>query len=319
MSRPVPPPRAADAWPSALDVIGNTALVALDRLHPGPGKLLAKLEMQNPGGSVKDRAARQIVLSARERGVLAPGQAVVEMTSGNMGAGLAVVCAVMGHPLVTVMSAGNSRARVRMLEALGARVVLVPQVDGVPGEVTGSDVRAAARRARAVADEAGGYYVDQFFNPAGVAAHEETTGPEVWAQTAGRLTTFVAAVGSGGTFVGTSRYLLRQNPKIQCFAVEPASAAVLAGQRVREPRHLLQGTGYGVVPPHWQPELASGTIAVSDDEAIEYRRRLAVEEGLYVGYSAAANVAAALRLLGQGDRGEDAMVVTVLCDTGLKY
>lgn len=310
---------SGSAWPSALQVIGNTALVALDRLHPGPGRLLAKLELQNPGGSVKDRAARQIVSSARERGELAPGQAVVEMTSGNMGAGLAVVCAVAGHPLITVMSAGNSQARARMLEAMGAQVVLVPQVDGVPGEVTGADVRAAARRARALAEDAEGYYADQFFNPAGVIAHETTTGPEIWRQTDGRLTAFVAAVGSGGTFVGTSRYLLRQNPDIRCYAVEPATAAVLAGKPVTDPRHLLQGTGYGVVPPHWQPKLANGTVAVSDADATELRRRLAAKEGLYVGYSAAANVAASTRLLTSGTLADDALVVTVLCDTGLKY
>lgn len=307
------------ALPSALDAIGGTDLVALDRLHPGPGRLVAKLEMQNPGGSVKDRAARQIVLEARETGALSEGQTVVEMTSGNMGAGLAVVCAVLGHPFIAVMSAGNSRARARMLEALGARVERVPQVDGRAGRVTGKDVRAAARRAKALAVEIDAYYVDQFLNAAGVRAHELTTGPELWRQTGGRLDAFVAAVGSGGTLIGASRFLKARSSKLRTFAVEPAKAAVLATGRVDDPRHRLQGVGYGVVPPHFEAEQVDGFVAVSDADADRYRRRLAAVEGIHAGWSAAANVAAAHRLLTAGDLPEDAVVATVLCDTGLKY
>lgn len=304
---------------SALDAIGETDLVALDRLHPGPGRVLAKLEFQNPGGSVKDRAARQILIEARASGALAPGQHVVEMTSGNMGAGLAVVCAVLGHPLVAVMSAGNSPVRARMLEALGARVVLVPQVDGRPGEVTGKDVRAAARHAERLAAESGAYYVDQFHNAAGLRAHALTTGPEIWRQSAGTVTAFVAAVGSGGTFVGSGRYLKAQRPRLRCYAVEPKRSAVLASGRVDDPRHLLQGTGYGIVPPHFDAAIADGYVAVSDAEASDFRRRLAAEEGLYVGFSAAANVAASVRLLASGALDASAVVATILCDTGLKY
>ncbi|PIK73677.1 cysteine synthase, partial [Methylobacterium frigidaeris] len=168
---------AAKVTPSALGLIGNTPLLALDRAYRGPGRILAKAEFMQPGGSVKDRAARAIILAAREDGRLAPGASVVEMTSGNMGAGLAVTCAALGHPLVVTMSSGNSPQRARMLEALGAEVVLVPQVDGAPGQVTGADVNAAADVARRIAAERGGFYVDQFHAPDGVRAHAETTGP----------------------------------------------------------------------------------------------------------------------------------------------
>jgi cysteine synthase A len=312
MSPNAPGPR------SALDLIGGTPLLTLSRLHPGPGRLLAKAEFVQPGGSVKDRVAKAIVHGARARGDLRCGQPVVEMTSGNMGAGLAVVCSVLGHPLVLTMSAGNSPARARMMEGLGAEVVLVPQVDGVPGRVTGADIAAAGERARELAAERGGYYVNQFENAGAVTAHAEGTGPEIWRQSGG-VDAFVAIVGTGGTFVGTSRYLKRMCPDIVCVAVEPAHAAVLAGQPVTESRHLLQGTGYGSVPPLWEPELADAFMGVTDEEADDYRRLLARKEGLYVGYSAAANVCAAAKLLASGTLPRDAHVATVLCDTGLKY
>ena len=300
---------------SALDSIGNTPLLALDRVHPGPGRVVAKAEYANPGGSIKDRPARQIVLAARDAGVLAEARPVVEMTSGNMGAGLAVVCAVLGHPFVAVMSAGNSPARRAMLEGLGAEVVLVPQVEGRPGQVTGKDVRAAAARAVSLAQERGGYYVDQFRNPGSVAAHATTTGPELWDQTGGRLDAFVACVGSGGTFVGTMTALRPHG--VQGVAVEPAKAAILSRGRVDDPRHVIQGCGYGVVPPKWQADLCDHVERVTDAEVVAMRRRLAEREGLFVGFSAAANVLAASRTAAR--LGEDAVVATVLCDTGLKY
>lgn len=304
---------------SALDLIGRTPLVALSRLHPGPGEVLAKAEFVQPGGSIKDRAALRIVQDARAAGRLQPGQAVVEMTSGNMGAGLAVVCNALGHPFVATMSEGNSPARARMLEALGAEVVLVPQVDGCPGQVTGTDIAVAAEHAASIALERNGYYVDQFNNPACVKAHEEGTGPEIWETLGGRLDAFVAAVGTGGTFVGTSRFLKRERPGLWCVAVEPKGAEVLSGKRVTKPCHLLQGTGYGQIPPQWSAELADEFFAVSDQEAGVYRQLIARREGLHVGFSAAANVCAALKLIESGRLGENPTVVTVLCDTGLKY
>lgn len=304
---------------SALELIGGTPLLELGRVHPGPGRLLAKAEFLNPGGSMKDRAAKGAVLGARERGDLAPGQPVVEMTSGNMGAGLAVVCAVLGHPLVLTISAGNSPARVRMMEALGAEVEVVPQVDGEPGRVTGADVAAAERRAREVAAERGGFYVDQFANGDCLRAHEETTGPEIWEQTGGRLDAFLSVVGTGATLLGAGRFLRSRDPGVRIGAVEPASAAILASGAVADPRHALQGSGYGLVPPHWDPDLVDFFLQVGDEEAATWQQRLAREEGLYVGMSAAANVAAAASLLAGGELGLEPTVVTVLCDTGLKY
>ena len=302
---------------SALDLIGNTPLIELARVRPGPARILAKAEFLQPGGSVKDRAAREILLAARRDGRLRDGQPVVEMTSGNMGAGLAVVCAVLGHALVVVMSRGNSIERVRMLAALGAEVILVDQVDGQPGQVTGADIVAATVLARRVAVERGAFYVDQFHAPECVGAHEFGTGPEIWDQTAGQVTAFVACVGSGGTFVGTARALKARNPAVCCVAVEPAGCAPLAGEPIRRTRHVLQGSGYGSVPPHWEPGLMDRSISVTDTEASEWRHRLAVSEGVHVGYTAAANVCAAFKLIDSHKVG--GLVVTLPCDTGLKY
>jgi cysteine synthase A len=302
----------------ALGLIGGTALVALRRVHRGSGLLLAKAEFLNPGGSVKDRPALAAVQAARAAGLLRPGGPVVEMTSGNMGAGLAVVCAALGHPLLVTMSAGNSPKRAEMLRGLGAEVVLVPQVDGEPGRVTGADVAAALEAAKALAAERGAFYVDQFNNLACIEAHRSRTGDEILQQTGGRLDAFVAMVGSGGTFIGVMRALKAHRLQIEGVAVEPLGAEILAGKPVVKARHLLQGGGYGLVPALWQSELMDRALAVSDGEATEYRRRLAAEEGLYLGFSAAANVAAASRYL--RERGAPAAVaVTILCDNGLKY
>ncbi|UCC73456.1 MAG: cysteine synthase family protein [Gemmatimonadota bacterium] len=309
----------SDISPSALELIGNTPLLALDRVYPGPGRILAKAEFVQPGGSVKDRAALRVLEDARESGALAPGQPVVEMTSGNMGAGLAVVCNILRHPIIVTMSEGNSPARARMLEALGAEVVLVAQVEGCPGQVSGADIDAASTRAIEIARERNAFYVDQFNNPSCVRAHEEGTGPEIWQVTGGDVDAFVAVVGTGGTFVGASRYLKRKRSGVYCVAVEPEGAEVLAGKEVAEPCHLLQGTGYGLVPPQWDPDLVDGFLAVSDEEATRFRRSLAEQEGLYVGFSSAANVCAAVKLIESGTVGRAPTVVTVLCDTGLKY
>ena len=294
-------------------------MIELDRLYPGPGQILAKAEFLQPGGSIKDRTALEILTLAERQGLLHPRQRVVEMTSGNMGAGLAVVCNLLLHPLTLAMSAGNSSERVAMLTGLGAEVILVDQADGRPGEVTGLDIAAATTEAERLASDLGAYYVDQFHNEGNILAHLRTTRPEVWEQSNGEVDGFVSCVGTGGTFTGISQFLKSRRTSIVCAAVEPAGAEVLAGNSVSKPRHILQGTGYGQLPPNWNPDLMDLSIAVTDDEAIEYRHRLAVDEGLYVGYSSAANVCAAAKLLNSGQVGPRGRVVTVLCDTGLKY
>ena len=304
---------------STLDLIGRTPLVALDRAYDGPGRIVAKAEFLQPGGSVKDRAAKAIILAARRDGRLKPGMPVVEMTSGNMGAGLAVVCAALGHPFIATMSAGNSPAPARMMEGLGARVVLIPQVDGTPGQVTGADVAAAADAASQIARDDSGYYVDQFNASEGIVAHETTIGPEILEQFGGTVDGWVAAVGTGCTFMGVARALKAANPATLCAAVEPEGSEPLAGKRIVKARHIVQGTGYGLVPPHWDAGLMDVSLTVTDAEVEHWHRRLAIMEGLYVGYSTAANVCAATKLLGSGRLNTDATVATVLCDSGLKY
>jgi cysteine synthase A len=302
------------------DFIGHTPLIELRHTDQGSGRLLAKMEFIQPGGSIKDRAALQILKDAHENGKLIPGQPVVEMTSGNMGAGLAVVCRALGHPFIAAMSEGNSPERVKILKALGAEVVLVPQVDGSPGRVTGSDIAGAVAVARQMAKEKNAFYVDQFNNASCITAHYTTTGPEIWHDLAGEIDAFVACIGTGATFIGTSRYLKEQKRTVCCAAVEPENAAILKTGVVQNPRHIIQGTGYSLVPPLWEPGLADHILTVSDEEVEKQTRQLASQEGLYVGYSSGANVCAALHLIRSGRlKKKNPVVVTVLCDTAFKY
>ena len=300
---------------SVLELIGNTPLIELSRLHRGPGRILAKAEFRNPGGSMKDRAAVQIISDAERDGRLRAGQPVVEMTSGNMGAGLAIACAAMGHPFVAVMSAGNSPPRRVQMAALGAEVVLVDQVDGAAGRVTGRDIEAAAAGAENLARESGAFYVDQFNNPSGIRAHELGTGEEIWQQTGGAIDAFVCVVGTGASLIGVSRCLRAKSAGVRVYAVEPQTSRPLTGKPIERPQHVLQGTGYGKVPPLWKDFSPNGFLAVSDDEAIECQRDLGRLEGLFVGLSSAANVVASRRMTHETEW----TVVTLLCDTGLKY
>lgn len=304
---------------SALRLIGKTPLVELRRIHAGPGRIVAKVECLQPGGSVKDRAALLCIQLAYGQGRLAAGQPVVEMTSGNMGAALAVVCNIYGNPFHAVMSAGNSPERARMMRALGAELMLVPQVDGQPGMVTGADIAAASARAKELAAALDGYYVDQFNHPGVVLAHEQGTGPEICDALGSTPTAFVSVVGTGGTFLGVSQYLKSVSPTTVCAVVEPAGAEALARRPVIKSAHLLQGAGYGARPPQWRDGLADCFMNVSDDEALRYRELLARCESLHAGFTAAANVCAAVKLLESGQLSSDATVATVLCDTGLKY
>lgn len=304
---------------SVIEAIGSTPLIELARIHRGPGRILAKAEFLNPGGSMKDRAALRIVRDAEADGRLGAGQTVVEMTSGNMGAGLSVVCAATGHPFVAVMSRGNSPARRVQMEALGAEVVLVDQTDGVPGKVTGSDIAAAVERAKAITKERSGFYVDQFNNISGVRAHESGTGPEIWRQTDGQLDAFVCVVGTGASLVGVARFLGSQSERVKIYAVEPAKSRPLAGLAIDAPQHVLQGTSYGTVPPHCANFRADGHLAVTDEEALRTQHDLGKREGLFVGPSSAANVCAAAKLAASGELGAQPTIVTLLCDTGLKY
>jgi len=305
-----------------IDVIGNTPSVWLDRLVQNRGlngRILAKLDYLNPGFSKKDRAAKGIIEAAEASGQLLPGQTVVELTSGNMGTGLAIICGIKGYPFVAVMSRGNSVERARMMRALGAEVVLVSQLpDSIPGQVSGSDLAEVDKVAGEIVAERGAFRADQFNHPGNAQAHFETTGPELWDDSDHTLTAFVDFAGSGGTYAGTIKSLKERNPELRGYIVEPDGAAALAGAAVTNPNHPIQGGGYAL------PELAfmhntpvDGYITVNSDTAQNTARALAAEEGIFGGFSSGANAAAALTLLGGELSG--AIIGIIICDSGLKY
>ena len=306
--------------PSIVEVIGRTPVIELARITRGkPGRIVAKLDYLNPGFSKKDRIARQIIDDAVADGTLQPGQTVVELTSGNTGTGLAIVCAVRGFPFVAVMSEGNSRERARMMRALGAEVVLVPQApDSIAGQVTGEDLALVEVRAQELTRERGAFRANQFLNRSGVLAHQEHTGPELWEQANGQIDAFCEFAGTGGTYAGVTIALKERRPSIACYVVEPADAAVLSGQPIRDPNHRIQGGGYAMANLELLRDVpVDGYIGISDLEAIAVARRLAREEGVFAGFSAGAVVAAALRLLEGTHAG--GTVAVVLADSGLKY
>jgi cysteine synthase A len=306
----------------AASLIGHTPLVELKRLAKGQrGSLFAKVESLNPGFSKKDRIARQIVDDALQDGRLKPGDTVVELTSGNTGTGLAIVCAVRGLRFVAVMSAGNSPERRRMMEALGARVEIVPQAAGSPpGQVSGLDLDLVERRTVELARQLGAFRADQFRNPSNVLAHEEGTAAEIWGELGARVTHFCDFVGSAGTFVGVARGLKKRKPSIQCHAIEPSGAALLGTGTVRNASHRIQGGGYSIRPPFWEESLVDGYLTVTDQEAARWARELARVEGLFAGFSSGANVAGALTLLERSERdAQPAAIVFTINDSGLKY
>lgn len=306
--------------PSIVEAIGETPLVELSRITRGlGGRILAKLEYLNPGLSKKDRIAPQMIEDAEAQGLLEPGQTVVELTSGNTGTGLAIVCAVKGHPFVAVMSKGNSEERARMMKALGAEVVLVDQLAGSqPGRVSGGDMELVEREAQRIIEERRAFRADQFRLSGNARAHYLHTGREVIRQASGEFDVFCDFVGSGGSFAGCAAAFKEHDPSILCFIVEPANAAVLAGKPVKPPNHRIQGGGYSMTElPLLKPEHIDGYLQVTDEEAIQATRRLAKEEGIFAGFSSGANVAAALRLLNSTCAGKS--IVVLLNDSGLKY
>ncbi|WP_210236006.1 MULTISPECIES: cysteine synthase family protein [unclassified Mesorhizobium] len=266
----------AEVLNSVVDSIGGTPLVRLDRLTARAGikgEILAKLEYLNPGFSKKDRAALGIIEEAERSGAIKPGQTVVELTSGNMGTGLAIVCAVRGYPFVAVMSKGNSEERARMMTALGAEVILVDQLPGsVPGQVSGGDLALVEQTARAVTTERGAFRGDQFHRDGNWLAHYHGTGPEIWDASHGTVDAFVDFVGSGGTYAGIARALKERNFLIKCFIVEPRGAAAIAGEPITQSEHPIQGGGYAM------PDLAflrnvpvDGYLQVSGGEHVRPR------------------------------------------------
>jgi len=316
---PGPAGRGRRLAASIAEAIGDTALVDLARLtRSSGGRVLAKLELLNPGLSKKDRMARRILEDAVTSGELRPGQPVVELTSGNAGMGAAIVCCAQERPFIAVMSEGNSVERARMMQAAGAEVILVPQAPGSrPGQVSGADLALVETRARQVTAERGAFRLDQFLRAGNPRAYEEVA-EEIWEASGGAVTAFCDFVGSGGTFAGLSAGFARLDPSIRGYVVEPAEAAVLAGRPVADPNHRLQGGGYSMAElRHLAGVEPAGYLQVTDAEAIAAARRLAREEGIVAGFSTGANLAAALQLLAGPEAG--GVIAIMVCDSGLKY
>jgi cysteine synthase A len=305
---------------SVLGAIGNTPLVELGRITRGlEGRILAKLEYLNPGLSKKDRIALQMIEEAEADGSLKPGQTVVELTSGNTGTGLSIVCAVKGYPFVAVMSKGNSTERARMMTAFGAEVILIDQLpDSKPGQVSGGDLQLVIEATERITKERKAFRADQFRLKGSARAHYLHTAREILRQAQGNIDVFCDFVGTGSSFGGCSAAFKEHDSNILCYVVEPAGAAILAGKPVTNPNHRLQGGGYSMTDlPLINKDLIDGYLQVTDEEAIEVTRRLAKEEGIFAGFSSGTNVAAAMQLLRTTSRGKT--IAVLLCDSGLKY
>ncbi|MBA2237367.1 MAG: cysteine synthase A [Lysobacter sp.] len=294
-------------YDSILDTIGSTPIVRLQRLAPRHVSLYAKVESFNPGGSVKDRLALAIVLDAEARGLLRPGQTIVEATSGNTGVALAMVAAARGYPFVAVMTETFSIERRKLMRAYGARVILTPAAERGSGMV---------RRAAELAREHGWFLARQFENEANPAYHRSTTGPEILRDFAGRrLDFFVSGWGTGGTITGAGEVLKLARPGLQVIATEPAGAALLSGEEWKP--HRIQGWTPDFVPAVLNRDIADVVVPVDDVLARDTARRLATEEGIFVGISAGATVAAALRVAESAPEG--AVLLAMLPDTGERY
>ncbi len=298
-------------YTSAEQLIGRTPLLQLQKLEKEyklESTLIAKLEMMNPGGSVKDRVGLNMVEDMEKKGILQPGGTIIEPTSGNTGIGLALVCAVRGYRLVIVMPDSMSPERRKVMQALGADVILSPGSEGMAGAIK-------------IAEEMqqntpGSIIAGQFDNPANPAAHYATTGPEIWQDTEGQVDIFVAGVGTGGTLTGTARYLKEQNPAVQVIAVEPASSPLLSGGKAGA--HGLQGIGANFIPSILDTGIYDEVLPVTEEEAYAAARALGRKEGVLAGISAGAALHAALQV-GKRPENKGKRIVVLLPDTGDRY
>ncbi len=296
--------------------IGNTPLVKLNRVVGGHQKVYAKIEGRNPAYSVKCRIGASLIWDAENRGVLKAGMEIVEPTSGNTGIALAYVAAAKGYPLTLTMPASMSIERRKILKALGATLVLTEAAKGMKGAVDKAEEIRASNPDK--------YFLpQQFENPANPAIHEQTTGPEIWNDTDGEVDIFVAGVGTGGTITGVSRYIkLTQGKAIQSIAVEPSVSPLItqtrSGQELKPAPHKIQGIGANFVPKNLDLSLVDGVEVVTNDEAIDYARRLMREEGILAGISCGAAVCAAARLAAKPENANKTIVV-ILPDSAERY
>ncbi len=301
----------AEIFDSMIDLIGKTPLVRLKKLEERfgcEGHLLAKLERGNPGGSVKDRVALRMVLDAEQAGRLHPGDTIIEPTSGNTGIGLSAVAAARGYKAVIIMPDSMSVERVRLMKAYGAEVVLTPGKLGMQGTLD---------KAEELQKEIPGSMVaGQFVNPSNSTAHYETTGPEIWRDTDGKVGAFVAGVGTGGTVTGVGRYLKEQDASVRIVAVEPSDSPLLSGGKAGP--HGIQGIGANFVPEVLDTEIYDEILTVTTESSYTMARLLAREEGLLTGISSGAALAAAVEIAKRPElRGKN--VVALLPDTGERY
>lgn len=298
-------------YESMPELIGNTPLLHLggyEQRHGLCARLLGKVEFFNPAGSVKDRVAREMLDAAECAGKIGPGAVIIEPTSGNTGIGLAAIAATRGMRAIIVMPDSMSVERQRLMKAYGAEVVLTPGAKGMAG---------AIERAEELAAETPGSFIpSQFSNPDNPAAHYKTTGPEIWRDTEGAVDILVAGVGTGGTITGTGRYLKERNPAVRVVAVEPATSAVLSGGAAGP--HGLQGIGAGFVPEALDTSVYDEVLPIADEEAFAAGRELAAKDGLLVGITSGAAVAAAAKLAARPENAGKT-IVAILPDTGERY
>ena len=301
----------AKVYQSATDLIGNTPLLEVTKLEKSKGleaKVLIKLEYFNTSGSVKDRAAYYMVKDAEEKGLLKEGSVIIEPTSGNTGIGLASIAAAKGYRIILTMPETMSVERRNILKAYGAEIVLTEGAKGMKGAIA---------KAEELAKEIPGSFIpSQFTNPANVQAHFETTGPEIWADTDGKVDIFVAGVGTGGTVTGVGQYLKSQNPDVKVVAVEPAGSPVLSQGKAGA--HKIQGIGAGFIPKNLDLSLIDRVETVDSDTAIATARRLMAEEGILAGISSGAAVAAADRLAKLPEF-QDKLIVAILPSASERY
>jgi cysteine synthase A len=288
--------------------VGYTPLVRISRLNCGRATVLVKLESKNPCGSVKDRIAKYMIEEAEQAGQIGPNTVIVEPTSGNTGIGLAFICAAKGIGLTLTMPESMSIERRKLLQLLGAKIVLTPAQNGMGGAIQKAE--------ELVAENPNALMLQQFKNPANPKAHRETTAKEIWVDTDGHVDILVSGVGTGGTLTGCAEVLKGKNPDLRVVAVEPAASPVLSGGKPGP--HKIQGIGAGFVPDILKVDLIDEIVQVSNEDAMSTARQLAAKEGILSGISGGANVWAAMHMA-QRPENEGKIIVTFICDTGERY